>query len=142
MFSCCCKINITITKYHYHSFLSLHAVFSSSQFSVSSSFSAKCIISATLLLLFLLSSFIFLHLSFPMHTHTQIDKSPTQRQVKQLRTVCLQATVWLREEAQKEGWEKATKLQNRPMSHGLVGVLTQNQSGVMVEVNVLRGRAS
>lgn len=45
------------------------------------------------------------------------------------------ATKWLKEEAQKEGWAKATKLQNRPMSHGLVGVLMQNQSSVMVEVN-------
>ena len=44
--------------------------------------------------------------------------------------------MWLKEEAQKEGWAKATKLQNRPMSHGLVGVLMQNQSSVMVEVHI------
>lgn len=46
-----------------------------------------------------------------------------------------QAETWLREEAQKEGWAKASKLQGRAMSHGLVGVTVQDRCAVMVEVN-------
>ncbi|XP_048238030.1 elongation factor Ts, mitochondrial-like isoform X2 [Haliotis rufescens] len=47
----------------------------------------------------------------------------------------LQAEKWLQEQAQKEGWAKATKLQNRPMSQGLVGVVGDQQTATMVEVN-------
>ncbi|XP_067687790.1 elongation factor Ts, mitochondrial-like [Haliotis asinina] len=46
-----------------------------------------------------------------------------------------QAEKWLLEQAQKEGWAKATKLQNRPMSQGLVGVIGDQQTATMVEVN-------
>lgn len=45
-----------------------------------------------------------------------------------------QAETWLREEAQKEGWAKASKLQGRAMSQGLVGVTAQDRCAVMVEV--------
>ena len=41
----------------------------------------------------------------------------------------------MREEAQKEGWAKASKLQNRPMSHGLVGLVRENNIAAMVEVS-------
>ncbi|XP_071101157.1 elongation factor Ts, mitochondrial-like [Haliotis cracherodii] len=47
----------------------------------------------------------------------------------------VQAEKWLQEQAQKEGWAKATKLQNRPMSQGLVGVVRDQQTATMVEVN-------
>lgn len=45
------------------------------------------------------------------------------------------AEVWLREQAQKEGWSKATKLQGRVTAQGLIGVMCQANSAVMVEVN-------
>ena len=40
----------------------------------------------------------------------------------------------MREEAQKEGWAKATKLQDRPMSQGLVGLISDENSATLVEV--------
>lgn len=40
----------------------------------------------------------------------------------------------MREMAQKEGWEKAGKLQERPMSQGLVGLLQQESGTTLVEV--------
>ncbi len=48
--------------------------------------------------------------------------------------VYFKAESWLREEAQREGWSKATKLQGRPMSQGLIGVLVENNMAAMVEV--------
>ncbi|XP_033728180.1 elongation factor Ts, mitochondrial-like [Pecten maximus] len=45
------------------------------------------------------------------------------------------AEKWLLEQAQKEGWAKATKLQGRPMSQGLVGVMSDNQRATVVEIN-------
>ncbi|XP_070563364.1 elongation factor Ts, mitochondrial-like [Ptychodera flava] len=45
------------------------------------------------------------------------------------------AEVWLKEQAQKEGWAKATKLQHRAMAQGLVGVLCEKNTASMVEVN-------
>ncbi|XP_021342428.1 uncharacterized protein LOC110442892 isoform X2 [Mizuhopecten yessoensis] len=45
------------------------------------------------------------------------------------------AEQWLLKEAQKEGWAKATKLQGRPMSQGLVGVVSDNQRATVVEIN-------
>ncbi|XP_064598400.1 elongation factor Ts, mitochondrial-like [Liolophura sinensis] len=42
---------------------------------------------------------------------------------------------WLREQAQKEGWVRATKLQGRPMSQGLVGILKDTHIATMIEVN-------
>lgn len=47
----------------------------------------------------------------------------------------IKAEAWLREQAQKEGWAKATKLQDRPMSQGLVGVMVEGRTAAMVEVN-------
>ncbi|KAL2091038.1 hypothetical protein ACEWY4_013301 [Coilia grayii] len=46
-----------------------------------------------------------------------------------------QAESWLNEQAQKEGWSKASKLEGRRAKEGLIGVLTQDTSAVMVEVN-------
>lgn len=46
-----------------------------------------------------------------------------------------QAEVWLKEQAKKEGWDKASKLQDRPMSQGLVGISCNLQAAAMVEVN-------
>ncbi|XP_046404416.1 elongation factor Ts, mitochondrial isoform X2 [Ischnura elegans] len=58
------------------------------------------------------------------------------------------AESWLREQAQAQGWEKATKLEGRPTSQGLVAVLVDvaGRNGSMVEVNcetdfVARNRA-
>ena len=47
----------------------------------------------------------------------------------------LQAEKWLKEQAQKEGWAKATKLQDRPMSQGLIGLIKENNMAAMVEVS-------
>jgi len=45
------------------------------------------------------------------------------------------AEKWLIEEAQKQGWEKATKLAGRDANQGLIGVLTEGTSAAMVELN-------
>lgn len=42
---------------------------------------------------------------------------------------------WLLAEAQKAGWERATKLGSRPMSQGLVAMLGDHEKVMMVEVN-------
>ncbi len=45
------------------------------------------------------------------------------------------AEEWLQEQAQKEGWSKASKLQSRPMSQGLIGILIDGDNqAAMVEV--------
>jgi translation elongation factor EF-Ts len=38
------------------------------------------------------------------------------------------------EEAKKEGWAKATKLQDRSMSQGLIGLISDNSAVTMIEV--------
>lgn len=45
------------------------------------------------------------------------------------------AEEWLREQAKTLGWAKATKLEGRPTSQGLVGVAFAPEKAVMVEVN-------
>ena len=47
----------------------------------------------------------------------------------------LQAEAWLQEQAQKEGWSKATKLKGRTTAQGLIGVMRNKHSATMVEVN-------
>ena len=46
----------------------------------------------------------------------------------------------MKEEAQKEGWAKATKLQGRPMSQGLIGVVYDGttKAASLVEVSKTR----
>ncbi|XP_037107412.1 elongation factor Ts, mitochondrial [Syngnathus acus] len=46
-----------------------------------------------------------------------------------------QAEAWLHEQAQKEGWSKANKLEGRKAKEGLIGVFVRDQVAVMVEVN-------
>uniref|UniRef100_A0A2D4N7U6 Elongation factor Ts, mitochondrial n=1 Tax=Micrurus spixii TaxID=129469 RepID=A0A2D4N7U6_9SAUR len=46
-----------------------------------------------------------------------------------------EAEIWLHEQAQKEGWNKALKLQGRKTKEGLIGLLQEGSSAVMVEVN-------
>ncbi|XP_005095058.1 elongation factor Ts, mitochondrial [Aplysia californica] len=46
-----------------------------------------------------------------------------------------EAKKWLLEEAQKAGWARATKLQSRPMSQGLVAVVGDSTQVTMLEVN-------
>ncbi|XP_067385938.1 elongation factor Ts, mitochondrial isoform X2 [Emydura macquarii macquarii] len=46
-----------------------------------------------------------------------------------------QAEVWLHEQAQKEGWSKASKLQGRKTKEGLIGLMRAGNTAVMVEVN-------
>ncbi|OCT95783.1 elongation factor Ts, mitochondrial isoform X1 [Xenopus laevis] len=46
-----------------------------------------------------------------------------------------QAETWLHQQAQKEGWDKASKLQGRKTKEGLVGLLQDGSTSVMVEVN-------
>ncbi|XP_040196795.1 elongation factor Ts, mitochondrial [Rana temporaria] len=46
-----------------------------------------------------------------------------------------QAEAWLHEQAQKEGWSKASKLQGRKTAEGLIGLLNKGNSAVLVEVN-------
>ncbi|XP_056129457.1 elongation factor Ts, mitochondrial [Lampris incognitus] len=42
---------------------------------------------------------------------------------------------WLHEQAQKEGWSKANKLQGRKAKEGLIGLFVGDKAAVMVEVN-------
>lgn len=44
------------------------------------------------------------------------------------------AEAWLHQRAQAEGWSRATKLQTRAASQGLVGIITNANSAAMVEV--------
>ncbi|XP_054641530.1 elongation factor Ts, mitochondrial [Dunckerocampus dactyliophorus] len=46
-----------------------------------------------------------------------------------------QAEAWLHEQAHKEGWSKASKLDARKAKEGLIGLLVRDQAAVMVEVN-------
>lgn len=46
-----------------------------------------------------------------------------------------QAEIWLKQQAQALGWSKATKLEGRQTTQGLIGVAIKNQDGVLVEVN-------
>ncbi|XP_036426720.1 elongation factor Ts, mitochondrial [Colossoma macropomum] len=46
-----------------------------------------------------------------------------------------QAENWLHEQAQKEGWSKASKLEGRRAKEGLIGLLMRDNAAVMVEVN-------
>jgi elongation factor Ts len=46
-----------------------------------------------------------------------------------------QAEQWLHEQAQKEGWTKATKLESRVATQGLVGIVARRKVAAMVEVN-------
>lgn len=47
----------------------------------------------------------------------------------------MQAVSWLQEQAQAQGWEKATKLSGRKTAQGLIGIHIEGQTGAMVEVN-------
>ena len=47
-----------------------------------------------------------------------------------------QAEAWMREQAQAEGWVKAGKLAERPMSQGLVGLIEDGNSATIVEVTI------
>ncbi|XP_053518021.1 elongation factor Ts, mitochondrial isoform X5 [Artibeus jamaicensis] len=46
-----------------------------------------------------------------------------------------QAEHWLHEQAQKEGWSKAAKLHGRKTKEGLIGLLQEENTTVLVEVN-------
>uniref|UniRef100_A0A8C2L0M1 Elongation factor Ts, mitochondrial n=1 Tax=Cyprinus carpio TaxID=7962 RepID=A0A8C2L0M1_CYPCA len=46
-----------------------------------------------------------------------------------------QAESWLHEQAKKEGWSKASKLEGRKAKEGLIGLLMGDNAAVMVEVN-------
>lgn len=49
----------------------------------------------------------------------------------------VQAETWLHEQAQKEGWSKANKLEGRKAKEGLIGVFVGDKAAVMVEVSPL-----
>nr|XP_056705236.1 elongation factor Ts, mitochondrial [Euleptes europaea] len=46
-----------------------------------------------------------------------------------------EAEGWLHDQAQKEGWSKVSKLEGRKTKEGLIGLLKEGNSAVMVEVN-------
>nr|KAF6454142.1 Ts translation elongation factor, mitochondrial [Molossus molossus] len=46
-----------------------------------------------------------------------------------------QAESWLHEQARKEGWSKAAKLHGRKTKEGLIGLLQEGNTTVLVEVN-------
>ena len=46
-----------------------------------------------------------------------------------------QAESWLNQQAQKEGWSKANKLEGRRAKDGLVGLFVGEEAAVMVEVS-------
>ncbi|XP_072390062.1 elongation factor Ts, mitochondrial [Diabrotica undecimpunctata] len=47
----------------------------------------------------------------------------------------VEAEQWLKQQAQALGWSKATKLEGRQTTQGLIGVAIENNAGVLVEVN-------
>uniref|UniRef100_A0ABI7X8Y9 Elongation factor Ts, mitochondrial n=3 Tax=Felidae TaxID=9681 RepID=A0ABI7X8Y9_FELCA len=46
-----------------------------------------------------------------------------------------QAESWLHKQAQKEGWSRAAKLHGRKTKEGLIGLLQEGNTTVLVEVN-------
>lgn len=48
----------------------------------------------------------------------------------------MQAESWLHEQAKKEGWSKATKLEGRKAKEGLIGLIMGDNAAVMVEVYI------
>uniref|UniRef100_A0A8C3YFB8 Elongation factor Ts, mitochondrial n=1 Tax=Catagonus wagneri TaxID=51154 RepID=A0A8C3YFB8_9CETA len=46
-----------------------------------------------------------------------------------------QAESWLHKQAQKEGWSKAARLRGRKTKEGLIGLLQEGNTSVLVEVN-------
>ncbi|XP_010596704.1 elongation factor Ts, mitochondrial isoform X1 [Loxodonta africana] len=54
-----------------------------------------------------------------------------------LKEVCVveKAESWLHKQAQNEGWSKAVKLQGRKTKEGLIGLLQEGNTTVLVEVN-------
>uniref|UniRef100_A0A2K6SP70 Elongation factor Ts, mitochondrial n=1 Tax=Saimiri boliviensis boliviensis TaxID=39432 RepID=A0A2K6SP70_SAIBB len=48
-----------------------------------------------------------------------------------------QAEIWLHKQAQKEGWSKAAKLQGRKTKEGLIGLLQEGNTTVLVETQWL-----
>ncbi|XP_042638139.1 elongation factor Ts, mitochondrial [Orycteropus afer afer] len=54
-----------------------------------------------------------------------------------LKEVCVveEAEIWLHKQAQKEGWSKAAKLRGRKTKEGLIGLLQEGNTTVLVEVN-------
>jgi len=48
----------------------------------------------------------------------------------------LQAESWLHEQAKKEGWSKASKLEGRKAREGLIGLIKGDNAAVMVEVDL------
>ncbi|XP_026115893.1 elongation factor Ts, mitochondrial [Carassius auratus] len=46
-----------------------------------------------------------------------------------------QAESWLHEQAKKEGWSKASKLEGRKTKEGLIGLLMGDNAAVMIEMN-------
>lgn len=47
-----------------------------------------------------------------------------------------QAESWLHKQAQKEGWSKAAKLNGRKTKEGLIGLLKERNTAVLVEVRI------
>ncbi|CAG9863346.1 unnamed protein product [Phyllotreta striolata] len=47
----------------------------------------------------------------------------------------IKAENWLKQQAQAMGWSKATKLEGRQTTQGLIGVAVEENKGVLVEVN-------
>ncbi|CAK9828316.1 Elongation factor Ts, mitochondrial [Anthophora retusa] len=45
------------------------------------------------------------------------------------------AEQWLKDQAQKEGWSQATKLQSRVTTQGLIAMITKKNHGALVEIN-------
>lgn len=56
--------------------------------------------------------------------------------LKQCNNNLQEAELWLHEQAEKEGWSKAQKLQTRSTSQGLVGILAEDNYVAIVEVRI------
>lgn len=50
-----------------------------------------------------------------------------------------QAEAWLQEQAQRQGWSRASAVRERRAREGLVGLLREGTAAVMVEVGDVRG---
>ncbi|XP_067832586.1 elongation factor Ts, mitochondrial isoform X2 [Heptranchias perlo] len=61
--------------------------------------------------------------------------SNCKKAVEKFNSDLQQAETWLHEQAHKEGWSKASKLQGRKAKEGLIGLLQDGSSAVLVEVN-------
>uniref|UniRef100_A0A672N5H4 Elongation factor Ts, mitochondrial n=1 Tax=Sinocyclocheilus grahami TaxID=75366 RepID=A0A672N5H4_SINGR len=71
-----------------------------------------------------------LYTSCPSYTFINCKKA-----LEKFNNDVTQAEIWLHEQAKKDGWSKASKLEGRKAKEGLIGLIMGDNAAVMVEAN-------